>query len=266
MPLLTIVTVCFNAERTIVDTMRSVAAQDFDGYEHLIIDGGSKDRSVALARAWATERTRIWSEPDEGLYDAMNKGIARATGTYIGFLNADDFFVRKDALSILAQHLDQGSPAVSASVVIVKETDPDTWVRSYSSLGFKPWMLRFGHMPPHPGFYARRDIFKEIGGFDTRFRIAADFDWMIRLHQGPYQLKAIPETLVALREGGASNSGFSSRRRIAREAVEALRKNRMVSMPLLMWAKYLAKAGQYVIPPLEYPAPSAVAYFPQDHK
>jgi hypothetical protein len=127
-------------------------------------------------------------------------------------------------------------------------------------------MLRFGHMPPHPGFYARRDLFDRIGPFNCDYRIMADFDWILRFHLAGHRARPLPETLVALRQGGASNSGFESRRIIAREALSALRRNDLRTAPPLMWAKYIAKAAQFVVPPHQWPAPKPVAWLPRvDH-
>lgn len=260
MPRITVITVAWNAEQTIADTMASVAAQVDSDHEHLVIDGASTDRTLAVVKARATSATRIVSEPDSGLYDAMNKGLALARGEYVGFLNADDFFVRRDALALL-QSLTRGEPAaVSAGVAIVRQDAPERWVRSYSATHFRKWMLRFGHMPPHPGFYVRRDLVTVLRGFDTRYRIGADFDFLVRFFAAGYRPASLAATLVAVREGGVSNRGFASRRRIAQEALAALRANGIRSSAFLVWMKYALKIAQYAIPPVAYPAPADVRF------
>lgn len=257
-----IVTVARNAAATIGDTMRSVAAQSHEDLEHLVIDGGSNDDTVAIALNLATSRTRLISEPDEGLYDAMNKGVALATGNLIGFLNADDFFCRTDAIALIsatAANVD----AVSASVAIVAAQDPARLRRSYPSGPFARWMLRFGHMPPHPGFYASRAAFVTVGKFDPTIRIGADFEWMVRFFKGDIlRARQIPETIVTVRDGGLSNSGFASRRAINAEAVVSLRRNGIVTAAPVVWSKYAVKSIQFGIKAYEWPAPDAVRWPP----
>jgi glycosyltransferase involved in cell wall biosynthesis len=260
--LLSIVTVAWNAEATIADTMRSISSQSFRDYEHIVVDGASTDGTVKIVQALGDERTRLLSEPDNGLYDAMNKGFQLAQGRYVGFLNADDFFIRTDALSLIARASEPMPAAVSAAVAIVNSSDPSRWRRSYSANHFRPWMLRFGNMPPHPGFYACADAVTAIGGFRTDFKISADFDWMLRFYRSGLRPAVIPETLVAVRDGGASNSGFASRRVIAKETERALREQGVGTSSALIWSKYAAKAAQFLIPPIGFPAPAAVRWGP----
>ncbi|MGI4879137.1 MAG: glycosyltransferase family 2 protein [Janthinobacterium lividum] len=255
-----IITVAWNAAATIADTLRSVAAQSHADLEHIVVDGASTDGTVAIVEAEATARTRLISEPDKGLYDAMNKGIAAATGDVIGFLNADDFYCRTDATALLGAGIGDGD-AVSAGVAIVTAADPTRLTRAYPSMPFASWMLRFGHMPPHPGFYARRAAFDRVGGFDTAIRIGADFEWMIRFFK-TNQLRAVPlrETIVTLREGGLSNSGFGSRRAINAEAVASLRRHRIFTAPPIVWSKYAVKALQFGMAAYQWPAPPEVRW------
>jgi glycosyltransferase involved in cell wall biosynthesis len=258
----TVITVAWNAAATIGDTVRSVAAQSHADLEHLVIDGASTDATAAVVAAAASPRTQFFSEPDKGLYDAMNKGIARATGDIIGFLNADDFFCRTDSVALLAAGL-AGQAAVSGGVAIVPADSIDRLVRAYPPRPFAPWMLRFGHMPPHPGFYATRAAFDIVGPFDPGIRIGADFEWMVRFF-AVHGLRAdtIPQTLVTLREGGLSNSGFASRRAINAEAVASLRRHGIATAPPIVWAKYAAKAMQLALPAHQWPAPAAVRWPP----
>lgn len=252
-----IITVARNAAATIGDTLDSVAAQNHPEIEHLVIDGASSDDTAAVVAARSTPATRFYSEPDAGLYDAMNKGVARATGDLIGFLNADDLFCRTDAVALLAAAAGAGD-AVSGGVAIVDVDDIDRLVRSYPSRPFARWMLRFGHMPPHPGFYATRAAFDRVGGFDPAIRIGADFEWMVRFF-AVHGLRdtPIPETLVTLREGGLSNSGFASRKAINIEAVASLRRHDIMTGLPVVWSKYALKALQLVMPAHQWPAPAA---------
>ncbi len=257
-----VITVAYNAAATIADTLQSVAAQDHADVEHLVIDGASTDNTAAIVAAHAQPGTVFRSAPDKGLYDAMNKGLAAATGDIIGFLNADDYFCRRDAVSLIAAaaSANPDAAAVSAAVAIVDAAQPNRIRRAYAPT-FAPWMLRFAHMPPHPGFYARRAVFDRIGGFDPALAIGADFEWMLRFFHDA-ELRAVPiaPTLVTLRDGGVSNSGLASRRTINAEALASLRRHGIASAAPVIWSKYLVKALQYVVPPVEWPAPAAVRW------
>lgn len=259
---ISVVTVAYNAAATIGDTLRSVAAQLGD-IEHIVVDGGSSDGTADLVRDHARPGTVFVSEPDDGLYDAMNKGRARATGELIGFLNADDFFSRTDACALVAAAAAGTADAVSGGVAIVRAANPAKLVRAYPAQPFAPWMLRFGHMPPHPGFYTRRTAFDRVGTFDPSIRIGADFDWMLRFFtRERLRVAAIPETLVTLRDGGVSNDGFGSRKAINREALASLRRHGIASAAPVVWSKYAVKALQYVVPATAWPAPADVRFEP----
>lgn len=259
-----VVTVAYNAATTIADTLRSVAAQAHADVEHIVIDGGSTDGTAALVAEHARPGTVFVSERDKGLYDAMNKGVARATGDVVGFLNADDFYSRTDAVGLIARAAAGGAAAVSGGVAIVEAANPQKLVRAYPPQPFAPWMLRFAHMPPHPGFYVRREVFEAVGGFDHAIRIGADFEWMVRFFAvHGLAARTIPETLVTLRDGGLSNQGLASRRAIAREAVASLRRHGIATGAALVWAKYPVKALQFLARPHQWPAPAAVRWEPR---
>ena len=263
---ITVITVAYNAGATIGDTCASVAAQTGVEIEHIIVDGASTDSTAAVVAATGGPGHILVSEADDGLYDAMNKGVARATGDLIGFLNADDFFCRTDALALVARAAAArpAAAAVAGAVAIVRADAPSKLIRAYPPTPFAPWMLRFAHMPPHPGFYARRDAFARIGAFDPAIRIGADFDWMLRFFAVHRLIAApLPETLVTLRDGGLSNSGFASRREINAQALASLRRHGLAALPTLVWAKYAAKALQFVVPPVDWPAPDAVRWPPR---
>lgn len=260
---ITVITVAYNAAATIGDTCASVAAQTGPEIEHIIIDGGSSDNTAAVVAETARPGHVFVSEADNGLYDAMNKGLARATGDFIGFLNADDFFCRSDAMALVAAAAGKHD-AVSGAVAIVAADDATRLTRAYAPSPFAPWMLRLAHMPPHPGFYARASTFSLIGGFDPAIRIGADFDWMVRFFAvHGLGAHAIPETLVTLREGGLSNQGFASRKAISREALATLKRHNLLSAAPLVWAKYPVKALQFVVPPHAWPAPEPVRFTPR---
>ncbi len=260
---ITVVTVAYNAAATIGDTLASVAAQDHDDWEHLIIDGASTDDTLAVVAARAHPRLRVVSAPDRGLYDAMNKGFRLAQGELVGFLNADDFFCRTDALSRLSATAERsGADAVGAGIAIVAADDPRRAIRAYPAAGFRPWMVHIGRPPPHPGFYARRDAIARVGDFDAEMRIAADFDWLTRFFQVEGLSAAwIEQTLVAQRAGGASQTlgGVMQGRR---EMHAALKRRGLLASRALILGKYAVKLGQMARRPRDFPPEVGVAWFP----
>lgn len=246
---ITVVTVCYNAAQTIADTLRSVAAQRGVEVEHIVIDGSSTDDTLAVVARFPHVSTVV-SEPDKGIYDAMNKGLARATGDAIGFLNADDSFCRDDALQLVAAQL-ADADAVTGDLVIVDGYDTSRVRRFYSSRGFRPWMLRMGHMPPHPTMYVRRAVFDRIGGFDDTYRIAGDFDFTVRLllRPGAVRWRRVPHTLVAFRNGGASTRDVKAKLRMNREILRSLRSKGLSLGALALYARYPFKAVQLIVRP-----------------
>ncbi len=261
---ITVVTVAWNAGATIADTLGSVAAQTGVEVEHLIIDGGSTDDTLETVRRLAGPHVVLVSEPDKGLYDAMNKGLARATGELVGFLNADDFFCRTDALAILAEAAHRsGADAVGAGIAIVRTAAPWKALRAYPARGFRPWMLHIGHQPPHPGFYVRRAAIARVGPYDAEMRIAADFDWMMRFFLvARLRAEFVAETITAQREGGASQT-LAGVLRARRETHQALRRAGRLASRALILGKYPVKAAQIARRPVQYPAPPEVRWFPE---
>ena len=178
---ISVVTVSYNTVDTIAETIASVGRQDWADFEHIVIDGASTDGTQSLVQSMAHPRLRLISEPDEGLYDAMNKGLGEATGEYVGFLNANDFFASPRSLSMIAETAQStGADCILGDTAFLgKDGRPKG--RVYSTAGFRRWWLRIGVMPPHPSFYARTELMRSIGGFDTRYSIGADFDLIARL-------------------------------------------------------------------------------------
>ena len=219
---ISVVTVSFNAAATIGATLASVAAQS-RSREHLVIDGGSGDGTADMVRRIAPEAVCI-SEPDRGLYDAMNKGVAVATGDYVGFLNADDVYARPDALQLVHDQLSEHRVDVlCGGIVMVRENDPERIVRTYRATGFQPWQFRFGHMPPHPGVFIRRRLLLETP-FRTDLQIAADYAQLVTLLRRPdVRWATLDATLVAMRIGGVSTGGLSANARINTEMLQVLR-------------------------------------------
>lgn len=247
---ISIITATFNSGATLRDTMQSVLSQDYDDFEHIIIDGKSKDNTLEIVKELEPRyngKLHWISEPDKGIYDAMNKGINMASGDIIGILNSDDFYSAKNILSTVANEI-EAFDAVYGDIHFVNDEDLTKCVRYYSSKGFEPWKMKFGFMPAHPSFYCRRDVYLKYGMFDLSFRVAADFEQLLRLlYIHRIKTKYIPLDFVTMRTGGASTSGLQSHKKIFADHLRAYRKNGVKSNRFLESLRYAYKAGQLAL-------------------
>lgn len=241
-----IITVSYNSASTIADTLRSVAEQSHRDIEHIVIDGSSRDATLQIVRAHGAHVARVMSEPDKGIYDAMNKGLALATGEYVGFLNADDLFATPQAVAQLARAAESGADAVFGDLVYVAAREVNRVVRRWHSGEFQPSRLRFGWMPPHPTFYVKRSLLPALGGFDTSLRIAADYDFMLRfLMRSGARACYAPHVLVRMRLGGASNESFHALSRKSREDLLVMRRHGLPGW-LTLACKNIRKLPQFL--------------------
>lgn len=248
---ISVITATYNSAETVEDTLKGVLSQTYGNIEHIIVDGGSKDDTMEIVKRYANSyRSRglelKWiSEADNGIYDAMNKGIALGSGDIVGLLNSDDFFTSPTVLEKVALELSSNNPGIDAVYGDIHYVNPDKLskcVRYYSSKGFTRKRMRMGFMPAHPSFYCRREIYKKYGLFDTSFKIAADFEQLLRLiYIHRIKTTYIPIDFVTMRTGGASSSGFSSHKRIYAEHRRAYRKNGVKSNFLLEGTRYIYK-------------------------
>lgn len=245
---ITIVTVCFNSAATIGDTLRSVAAQVHPDIEHIVIDGASKDATLEIVQREGAHVARVVSEPDSGIYDAMNKGLRLATGDLVGFLNADDLLADSDAMARMAATASRtGADVVFGDLVYVRPDNLDSVVRYWASGEFSRQRLRLGWMPPHPAFYVRRSRLAEIGEFDTGLRIAADYDFILRtLGRCDIASAHVPGVLVRMRTGGVSNRSLATLWRKSSEDLLALRRSGIGGWPTLV-CKNLRKLPQFFV-------------------
>lgn len=242
---ISIITSSFNSQDTIVDTMKSVASQNYEFIEHLLIDGSSTDATLVLANQHSIPNFVCFSEPDNGIYDALNKGIQFATGDVIGFLHADDFYPSIDVVSKIAQAFEDPSvQAVYGDLHYVLKDQPNKVFRYWKTGSFSLSKLFQGWMPPHPTLYIRRELYDRIGGFDTSYRISADYDSILKIFSDPSLVSVyIPEVLVKMRTGGASNRSLSNIIQKSREDLRALRSANVGGWYTLV-AKNFRKVGQ----------------------
>ncbi len=235
---ISIITVSYNSAATIADTLRSVAIQTYADIEHLIIDGQSSDQTMQVVNTHSHSKLISNSEPDKGIYDAMNKGVRRATGEIIGILNSDDFYVNENVLNEVATAFanDPILDVVLGDVDFVKRGDLKSPVRTYKASGFKTWMFRFGFMPPHPAVFVRKTAYERVGFYKMDYKIAADFDFLLRLlHIDGAKYKAVGKHWVSMLVGGASTSGWQSTIVITKEMRRSLRENGVFSnVPMLL--------------------------------
>ena len=249
---LSIITVCFNSAHTLQEAIASVQGQDYGPLEHIIFDGGSSDGSQEIIKRMAgapdSKITRWVSEPDRGIYDAMNKGLALATGEVIGFLNADDIYAGPTVLRQLMNALrEEHAQCVFADLVYVDPQNTQKVLRYYNSGRFRPSRFRWGWMPAHPTFLATRTLFDQVGPFSLDYRIAADYELLIRmlwLHQARYAY--IPKPLVHMRAGGVSTAGWRHSLLLNREIVAACRAHGMYTNLAMVLSKFPLKLFELV--------------------
>jgi glycosyltransferase involved in cell wall biosynthesis len=244
-PKFTIITAAWNSAGTIRRTLDSVAAQSWPNVEHLIIDGASPDGTAAIARAYP-HVAHVLSEPDRGVYDAMNKGLRLASGDIIAFLNADDHYAHADVLARVAELLKPEDDAVFADVSFFKPEQPTIPVRRYSSRFFRPDQIGFGWMPAHPSLFARRRVYDTVGHFKTDYRVAADFEWIARAFGvNGVQYRYVPEVWVHMQPGGISTR-WQNLLVLNREVKRACEENGIYTNWLRLVLKYRRKVLGYL--------------------
>lgn len=242
---ISIITATYNSGDTLRDTLESIRQQTYQDIESIVVDGGSKDNTLDIVREYERllpGKLRWISEPDKGIYDAMNKGIKMATGEIIGLLNSDDFYTTDSVLDTVAQHFaDYDTDAIYGDVHYVSH-DLRKKKRYYSSHLFRRSWMRFGFMPAHPSFYCRKEIYFKYGFFDLSYRIAADFECLLRfIFVNHIKTHYIPMDFVTMRVGGVSSSGISSHKQIMKDHLRALRQNGVFSNRIMLSLRYIYK-------------------------
>ncbi len=246
---ISLITVTYNSGTTLRDTILSVLAQTYRSVEYIVVDGLSKDNTIDIVREYEPQfegRMKWISEKDKGLYDAMNKGVRMATGDVVGILNSDDFFTANDVLEKVAAGFDEQTDAVYGDLHYVHPDDLQHSVRYYSSKIFKRNLMRMGFIPAHPTFYCRRECFDKFGYYKTDYKIAADFDLLLRfIYVNRIRIKYLPMDMVTMRTGGASTNGLKSRMGGMNEHLRSLRENGVKSNRFILSLRYFYKITEY---------------------
>lgn len=245
---ISLITPVYNRVATIGCTIRSVQSQTYGDVEHIIQDGGSTDGTMDVINKNLKNNTYVFSESDYGIYDAINRGIRRATGDVVGLINSDDFFAHDGVLGLVADTLsDNQFDGVYGDLQYVGYNNTAHIVRYWRAGEYESSKLRWGWMPPHPTFYVRRDVFMRWGLYDTAFSIAADYDAMLRyLVKGRIRLAYIPQVLIKMRVGGESNRSFGRMVIKSREDLRAIRRNDVGGLGTLA-IKNIRKISQFVM-------------------
>jgi len=209
---ISIITVCYNSEKHIKTAIESVINQTYLDIEYIVVDGASKDRTVDIIKSYGDKITKMVSEPDKGIYDAMNKGFQLATGDYLALINSDDFYMSNDAIENVVNELNKKqTDSLFADLIYVEENNTDKQVRYWKSNEFVKGSFKKGWHPAHPTFFVKNEIYKKYGYFDLSFKLAADFELMLRFLE-KYQISScyLSKPIIKMRLGGATNKNFKN--------------------------------------------------------
>ena len=242
---LSIITVTYNSLHTLKDAYASLCAQTFAQWEWVVQDGGSCDGTQQWLESLADARISLVSEKDNGIYDALNKAVRRAKGEWIGLLHSDDLYPNNDVLQEVVAAMD-GNDAIYGDLKYVQASDTQQVLRHWKAGAFEPALLRKGWMPPHPTLFLRKEIYARVGEFDTQFKIAADYDFILRVFQLAHlKIHYLPQVLMLMRQGGAS-SKVSNLVAKSKEDLRIMRKNGLPFALFVLLRKIGSKIKQFV--------------------
>ena len=244
-----IITISLNSEKTIEKTINSVISQDHKNIEYIIIDGGSKDNTLEIVNKYKSSITKIISEKDKGIYDGINKGIQIATGDIISLIHSNDIFVDTNVISKIANIFKNNTDfdIILANLAFKKNLDEERITRYYSAKNFKPWMLRIGFSPPHSSAFFKSEVFKQVGLYQTNFKIAGDFEYFVRCFL-KYKLKFnyLDECLVYMSTGGTSGKNMLSYLISSKEINQSLKSNKIYSNIFFTLLRFPIKLIQFI--------------------
>ena len=228
---ISLITICFNSEKTIRETFDSVLKQTYKNIEYVIVDGKSTDSTVDIIKEYIPKfkkkgiEVNFKSEKDKGLYDAMNKGVSKATGDIIGIINSDDIIHDKNAFKKIVERFKKENCDATYSDLYIMDYETMSIPNRVFIAGKKSYKL--GWYPPHPSLYVKREVYEKYGNYDTKYKIAADYDFMVRIMKNGIKLSYIKEPLIYMRAGGTSTSSLKSYKKSFDEAIDVLRKNKI---------------------------------------
>lgn len=244
---ISIITVTYNSAASIEQTMRSVLDQSYKNIEYIIIDGGSTDQTLDIISKYKAQLGYFISEKDNGIYDALNKGIAAATGDIIGILHSDDFYTSNTAIEHVAQQFAKTNcDAVYANLYYVNRSNTDKITRKWHSGKYSNGMFINGWMPPHPTFFVKKEVYQKYGAFNLNFKTSADYELMLRLiHKHKISLAYLDEYIIKMRVGGQSNVSVNNRVIANLEDRKAWEVNGLKPRFYTLWLKPLRKITQF---------------------
>jgi len=243
--MLSIITVTYNSHSTLKDAYASLCAQTYTQWEWIVQDGGSSDGTLEWLESLSDARVKWVSEKDHGIYDALNKAVGRASGEWIGLLHSDDLYPNAEVLSQVVAAFKTAIDGVYGDLKYVMEKDTQKVLRHWQSEAFAPTLLRRGWMPPHPTLFLRKEVYAKVGGFDTRYRIAADYDFILRVFRTPHlKIHYLPQVLMLMRQGGAS-SKLSNLVAKSKEDLQIMRANGLPFPLLVLFRKVSGKFVQF---------------------
>ncbi len=247
-PKVSIITVAFNSDKTIEDTIKSVVNQTYPNIEYIIIDGQSSDNTLDICNQYNDKISKIISEKDKGIYDAMNKGIKNSTGDIIGILNSDDFYANNQVIEKIVNTFIQHQPdAVYANLVYVDANDANKITRTWIAGNYKPKAFLKGWMPPHPTFFIKKDCYNKYGHYTLKLKSAADYELMLRMiHKHNIKVAYLDEIITKMRVGGMSNASIKNRLKANKEDKMAWKMNGLKPNLLTLIRKPLSKITQFL--------------------
>ena len=240
-----IITIAYNSAETIEDTIKSIVAQDYSNIEYIIIDGGSTDKTLSIVDKFKESITTIISEPDKGIYDAMNKGVQNATGDIVGILNSDDIYADNKVVSRIVEAIGN-KDSIYADLVYVDRDNTDKVTRYWKSGKYRKGIFKNGWMPPHPTFFIKKSCYNQYGTYNLQLKSAADYELMLRmLHKYNISVAYLPEVITKMRVGGQSNATLLNRLKANKEDKLAWVINDLKPGPLTLLMKPVRKISQF---------------------